>query len=129
MLAEFDETFGFFASDQISIRVDDLSRIERIMAALRERHPSAIGGLGVERVEDLLAGRRRPAAGDVLRLWLVDGSRVIVRPSGTEPKLKVYLDVRGDSADDAQGAHQRALERRRDAALLDERSDMIAIPQ
>ena len=38
---------------------------------------------------------------DVVRLRLADGSRVIVRPSGTEPKLKAYLDVRGDSAADA----------------------------
>ena len=43
VLAEFDATFGFFASDQISIRVDDVSSIDRIMAALRERHPESIG--------------------------------------------------------------------------------------
>ena len=102
VLAEFDATFGFFASDQISVRVDDLSRIGRIMAALRERHPESIGGLRVERVEDLLAGVDELPPGDVLRLWMTDGSRVIVRPSGTEPKLKVYLDVRGESADDAK---------------------------
>lgn len=102
VLAEFDATFGFFASDQISVRVDDLSRIGRIMAALRERHPQYIGGLGVERVDDLLVGVDELPRGDVLRLWMSDGSRVIVRPSGTEPKLKVYLDVRGDSADDAR---------------------------
>jgi len=102
VLAEFDATFGFFASDQISIRVDDLSRIERIMAALRERHPESIGGVGVAEVEDLRDGVDDLPPGDVLRLWMADGSRVIVRPSGTEPKLKVYLDVRGDSTDDAK---------------------------
>lgn len=102
VLAEFDATFGFFASDQISIRVDDLSRIERIMAGLRERRPESIGGVGVEKIEDLLEGVDDLPPGDVLRLWMADGSRVIVRPSGTEPKLKVYLDVRGDSADDAR---------------------------
>ncbi|MGZ8803881.1 MAG: phospho-sugar mutase [Microbacterium sp.] len=102
VLAEFDATFGFFASDQISIRVVDVSAIGRIMAALRERHPSSIGGVDVDRVEDLLEGVDDLPPGDVLRLWMADGSRVIVRPSGTEPKLKVYLDVRGDSADDAK---------------------------
>ncbi len=102
VLAEFDRTFGFFASDQISLRVDDLSVIGRIMASLRERHPESIGTTRVDAVEDLLEGVDALPPGDVLRLWLQDGSRVIVRPSGTEPKLKVYLDVRGDSADDAR---------------------------
>lgn len=118
VLAEFDATFGFFASDQISIRVDDLSRIERIMTALRERHPSAIGRLGVERVEDLLQGVDDLPTGDVLRLWMVDGSRVIVRPSGTEPKLKIYIDVRGDSAEDAKARISALNDGAR--ALLDE---------
>jgi len=119
VLAEFDATFGFFASDQISIRVDDLSRIGRIMTGLRERHPESIGGLGVERIEDLLEGVDDLPPGDVLRLWMTDGSRVIVRPSGTEPKLKVYLDVRGDSADDARARIAALGEGAR--ALLDER--------
>ena len=74
-------------------------------ATLRTEDPAEIGGVAVERFEDLLEpgdgaeGEVPPA--DVLRLWLADGSRVIVRPSGTEPKLKAYLDVRGDSAADA----------------------------
>jgi phosphomannomutase len=118
VLAEFDATFGFFASDQISIRVDDLPRIERIMTALRERHPESIGGLAVERIEDLLDGVDDLPPGDVLRLWMTDGSRVIVRPSGTEPKLKVYLDVRGDSADDARARIAALSDGAR--ALLDE---------
>lgn len=118
VLAEFDATFGFFASDQISIRVDDLSRITRIMAALRERHPNRIGEADVDRVEDLLEGVDNLPPGDVLRLWMSDGSRVIVRPSGTEPKLKVYLDVRGDSADEARSRLTALSDGAR--ALLDE---------
>lgn len=101
LLAQFQETFGYFASGQVSIRVDDVSIIGRIMAALRADPPASIGGVAVERIDDLLQGVDDLPPGDVLRLWLVDGSRVIVRPSGTEPKLKAYLDVRGESADDA----------------------------
>ncbi|MFT4221192.1 MAG: phospho-sugar mutase [Microbacterium sp.] len=102
LLDEFAATFGHFASDQISVRVDDLSIIARIMAALRAQHPSRIGEVDVARVDDLLDGVDGLPPGDVLRLWLADGSRLIVRPSGTEPKLKLYLDVRGDSEDDAR---------------------------
>jgi phosphomannomutase len=103
LLHEFEQIFGFFASDQISVRVEDLGVIDRIMAGLRAEHPSAIGEIPVSRVDDLLDGVDELPPGDVLRLWLEDGSRVIVRPSGTEPKLKAYLDVRGESAEDARG--------------------------
>ncbi len=98
LLQEFRDTFGAFASDQISIRVSDVSEIAGIMASLRAQPPSAVGEIAVTRIDDLLQGVDGLPPGDVLRLWLDDGSRLIVRPSGTEPKLKLYLDVRGSSA-------------------------------
>ncbi|WP_229385362.1 phospho-sugar mutase [Microbacterium allomyrinae] len=101
LLVEFDAAFGSFASDQVSVRVDDVSQIARMMTALRERHPQSVGEIPVDRVDDLLEAEGDDPYGDVLRLWLTDGSRVIVRPSGTEPKLKLYLDVRGESPHDA----------------------------
>ncbi len=108
LLDQFAATFGFFQSGQVSLRVEDVSIIGRIMAALRATPPTEIAGVAVESFEDLLlpaasgdADASEVPAADVLRLWLADGSRVIVRPSGTEPKLKAYLDVRGDSASDA----------------------------
>ncbi|KEP76149.1 phosphomannomutase [Microbacterium sp. SUBG005] len=98
LLREFRETFGAFASDQISIRVSDVSEIAGIMASLRSQPPTAVGEVAVAKIDDLLLGVDGLPPGDVLRLWLDDGSRLIVRPSGTEPKLKLYLDVRGSSA-------------------------------
>ncbi len=117
MLAELAAQFGHFASAQVSTRVDDLAIIGRIMARLRAEHPTDIAGIHVSRVDDLLGGSGTLPPGDVLRLWLDDGSRLIVRPSGTEPKLKVYIDVRGDSAEDAAG---------RTAALEDASRELIA---
>lgn len=102
LLRSFQETFGFFASGQVSLRVDDLSMIGRIMSALRQAPPARVGDVAVTGIDDLLTGTGGVPASDVLRLWLENGSRLIVRPSGTEPKLKAYLDVRGASADDAQ---------------------------
>lgn len=102
LLQEFRETFGAFASDQISVRVSDVSEIAGIMAALRAEPPAAVGEIAVSRIDDLVQGVDGFPPGDVLRLWLDDGSRLIVRPSGTEPKLKLYLDVRGSSAKKAR---------------------------
>ncbi|MEL5992083.1 phospho-sugar mutase [Microbacterium phosphatis] len=100
LLDELTAEIGYYASGQVSVRVDDVSIIARIMAALRLDPPAAFGDVAVEEATDLL---QDPAGlgGDVLRYALSDGSRVIVRPSGTEPKLKVYLDVRGDTAEDS----------------------------
>lgn len=98
LMQEFRDTFGAFASDQISVRVSDVSEIAGMMASLRAEPPTAVGEVAVARIDDLLQGVEGFPPGDVLRLWLDDGSRLIVRPSGTEPKLKLYLDVRGSSA-------------------------------
>lgn len=93
---DFAAKFGAFASSQISVRVTDLSRISQVMARLRAHPPASIGATGVDHVDDFSDGFGAFPAGDILRFWTVDGSRVIVRPSGTEPKLKVYIDSSSD---------------------------------
>jgi phosphomannomutase len=75
-----------YATDQISARVDDLSAIAAAMATLRARPPAALLDEPVTSFEDLL-----PDA-DVV-IVRSDSVRVVVRPSGTEPKLKAYLEV------------------------------------
>ena len=92
-LDEFSMRFGHFASDQVSLRVTEISRISDIMASLRATPPTNFGGIAVTAIDDLSTGFDGLAASDVLRLWLADGSRVMIRPSGTEPKLKIYLDT------------------------------------
>jgi phosphomannomutase len=98
LLGEFRETFGAYASDQISVRRDSVADVRALMVALRAHPPTHVGTILVDRIDDLLQGVEGLPPGDVLRLWLEDGSRLIVRPSGTEPKLKLYLDVHGSSA-------------------------------
>src|SRR5690349_48341 len=94
-LDEFVERFGCFDSSQVSIRVTDLSRIGAIMSRLRAEPPSSVGGIRVERIEDLADGFGALPPSDVLRIVLEGGARVMVRPRGTEPKLKVYIDAVG----------------------------------
>jgi len=102
LLDELGETHGHFSSGQVSVRVDDLSIIGRVMLALRTLPPTQIGGRSIASADDLLNAAAGQPSGDVLRYRLSDGSRVIVRPSGTEPKLKVYIDARGESAEQAR---------------------------
>ncbi|HET9419701.1 MAG TPA: phospho-sugar mutase [Nocardioides sp.] len=84
---------GLHATDQLSLRVSDLALIAGAMQRLRDTPPTELGGLRVEQVEDLTAGTADLPPTDGLRYRLADGARVIVRPSGTEPKIKAYLEV------------------------------------
>jgi phosphomannomutase len=84
---------GLHATDQLSVRVTDLSRIAAAMERLRAAPPASLGGLRVDSVDDLAQGSADLPPTDGIRYRLADGARVIVRPSGTEPKLKCYLEV------------------------------------
>jgi phosphomannomutase len=87
-LDELAVEHGLFATGQLSVRVEDLSLIGAALQRLRARPPARLLGREVE-VTDL--AHSEPSV-DAVRL-LGDGVRVIVRPSGTEPKLKAYLEV------------------------------------
>ncbi|MFE7650751.1 phospho-sugar mutase [Streptomyces phaeoluteigriseus] len=102
---------GLHATDQLSVRVEDLTVIARAMERLRERPPTELAGLAITRAEDLSKGTDKLPPTDGLR-YTLDGARVVVRPSGTEPKLKCYLEVvvPVGSADGLPAAHARAAE-------------------
>jgi phosphomannomutase len=107
---EFAARFGAFASAQISLRVTDTADIARIMLRLRADPPRSLAGVAVERVDDFAAGLGDFAPSDILRFTLVGSSRLIVRPSGTEPKLKVYIDAsssQGEAAERIRAAQER----------------------
>ncbi|MCZ9341062.1 phospho-sugar mutase, partial [Streptomyces sp. TRM76130] len=87
LLDDLAVAHGLHATDQLSVRVEDLGVIAGAMRRLRERPPAALGGLAVVRGEDLAEGAGGLPPTDGLR-YTLDGARVIVRPSGTEPKLK-----------------------------------------
>ncbi|MBI5161617.1 MAG: phospho-sugar mutase [Micrococcales bacterium] len=101
-LEQLAEEVGGWASAQISVRVSELSDIPRMMERLRRDPPSEIAGVAVRRVDDFLEGVGDFPRSDVLRLVLHGDARVIVRPSGTEPKLKVYLDAGSSSGSGAE---------------------------
>ena len=105
------EKYGWYKEKTLNLvmpGVDGLEKMQALMKRLRENPPQNIGGEEVIRVRDYLDGSiqvmglgkvdRTPYFGsNVLYFELADGSIFIVRPSGTEPKIKVYLLVRGDS--------------------------------
>jgi phosphomannomutase len=85
-LDEIAAEFGVHATDQLSVRVDDLAEIAEAMARMRSRPPAALLDEPVTAIEDLLP--RTDAI--VIRTRC---ARVVIRPSGTEPKLKTYLEM------------------------------------
>ena len=108
--------YGRYAERTVSIRmegIDALERMKKLMSRLRDEAPTQVAGVSVAAVRDYLSGERRVLATDetaptglpksnVLYYELADSNAVIVRPSGTEPKVKLYILVRGN--DEAQAA-------------------------
>jgi phosphomannomutase len=103
-LDELAAEYGRYTTDQLSVRVDDIAAISKMMARLRAAPPATLLGVPVA-VTD-----RLPAA-DVLTLSWPSG-RVVFRPSGTEPKLKAYLEV--VVADGSRDEAARRMSRLRD---------------
>jgi phosphomannomutase len=112
---DFAEKFGAFASSQIALRFTDLSEIPKLMERLRAKPPKLIGDLKVDTMDDFEHGFGDFGPNDILRIWMHDGARIVVRPSGTEPKLKVYIDSSSTMGD----AQARIAEAEARVAMLD----------
>jgi len=93
LLDDIAREHGLHATDQLAARFDDLGAIEASMALLREKQPTSLGGRAVTSAEDLAKGDGGLPPTDGLRYHLEGNGRVIVRPSGTEPKVKCYIEV------------------------------------
>ena len=114
VLDELALAHGLYVTEQVSIRVDDLLTISKIMQRLRSQTPTSVGGFPVTSFADLEQGVDGLPPTDGLRFELDSGSRIIVRPSGTEPKIKCYLQVvipvTGGALDQARGLARERLD-------------------
>ena len=101
LLGEIWERHGFHGTEQISIRVSDMSAITLLLAGLRQNPPAEIAGRKVDSIDDLAAPKDGLPPTDGLRIWLAGGVRIIVRPSGTEAKMKCYIEVITKTSDES----------------------------
>ena len=102
LLNQVWERHGFHGTEQISIRVTDMSAITNVLTGLRANPPREIAGRAVESIDDLAAPSDGLPPTDGLRIWLAGGIRIIVRPSGTEAKMKCYIEVVTATSDESQ---------------------------
>ena len=98
VLIDLASEFGLHQTDQLSVRMSDLAAIPAAVARLRATPPTTVGGRVVREVVDLARGWGELPPTDGI-LLLLEGGQVIARPSGTEPKLKCYLEVVVPAAD------------------------------
>ena len=119
-LDELAAEHGLYSTSQLSIRVEDLSLIGAMMERLRQAPPTTLLSSAVVEDQDLARGSvgttgLPPTEGILLRSE--DDTRVVVRPSGTEPKLKCYLEVVTQLPDGATAAQIGEIRRSADARL------------
>ena len=104
------EKFGFYRNGLLSRAFegqDGMAAMDALMKSLRTAPPAEIGGWKVSGTTDYLNDGTGLIPSDVLEFRLEDAGKVIVRPSGTEPKLKLYLSVRGSGEEDAAARLER----------------------
>lgn len=93
------QKYGIHREGLVNIAFSDskagLEQMKELMHRLREKPPAQIGNQRVVSVEDYLSGKNSLPRSDVLRFWLKDESKLVIRPSGTEPKVKIYAEVVG----------------------------------
>ena len=102
LLDEVWNRHGFHGTEQISIRFDDLTKMSAILDSIRSHPPQHIANIPVESIDDLEKPHDGLPPTNGIRMWLSGGIRIIVRPSGTEPKMKCYIEVITTEAKEAQ---------------------------
>ena len=103
------QTYGFYAGQLLSFTFEGAAgfvRMQELMQGLREKVPDKIGGYHVERMIDYQRDQTGLPKSNVLRFFLKGGLEAVVRPSGTEPKLKVYLTAVGETLEKSRVAAQ-----------------------
>ncbi|WP_454192622.1 phospho-sugar mutase [Paenibacillus sp. Marseille-Q7038] len=105
VLQELYQTYGYFA-EKLETRtlkgIEGVQLIAGIMSTWREQAPTEIAGIPLPKTEDFSLGLYDLPKENVLKYHLEDGSWFCLRPSGTEPKIKIYFAVQGESHEDAQ---------------------------
>ena len=96
LLDDASMKFGHFASTQVVVRLGGMAEATQLAERLRAQPLTELGGVAVSELQDLLTPGAAAVPANVLCYTLADGTRVMIRPSGTEPKLKVYIDTFSD---------------------------------
>jgi phosphomannomutase len=99
-LEKIGQKYGFHATDQISLRFTDLNHIDQLLKKVIEQPPTVLSGHALVSKENLSQSKIMPTPG--IRLKYENEIRVIIRPSGTEPKLKCYIEVVAASKNEAE---------------------------
>ncbi|EDS78620.1 phosphoglucomutase phosphomannomutase [Clostridium botulinum C str. Eklund] len=100
VLNEVFKEYGYYKEKQISLVLEGIEgqqRISRMMKEYRKSYPTEIGTMKLKECIDFIDGYKDIGASNVLKFYLDDGSWYAVRPSGTEPKIKIYLYTKADT--------------------------------
>ena len=123
-MVDMYERYGYYKDDIKSISlsgIEGLAKIQSILETLRQNPPAEIGGYKVvsrrdykkDEIVDLATGETKPTglpSSNVLYYDMTDDAWLCVRPSGTEPKIKFYMGVKGTSLEDAQARLEKLTE-------------------